>query len=37
MYLQHQAANSMVFSVGTIEDGDEPVIAERLREVLAAS
>lgn len=37
MYLQHQAANSMVFSVGTIEDGDEQVIAERLREVLTAS
>ena len=37
MYLQRQAPNSMVFSVETILDGDEPVIAERLREVLAAS
>jgi D-glucosaminate-6-phosphate ammonia-lyase len=37
MYLQRQAPNSMVFSVETILDGDEAAIAERLREVLAAS
>ena len=37
MYLQRQEENSMVFSVETIEDGDEQVIADRLKEVLAAS
>jgi L-seryl-tRNA(Ser) seleniumtransferase len=34
MYVQRQAANSMVFSVETIMDGDEAVIAEKLRAVL---
>jgi D-glucosaminate-6-phosphate ammonia-lyase len=37
MYLQRQETNSMVFSVETIVDGDEPVIAKRLGEVLASS
>jgi L-seryl-tRNA(Ser) seleniumtransferase len=36
MYFERQAANSMVFSVATIVDGDEPAIAERLRAVLGA-
>jgi L-seryl-tRNA(Ser) seleniumtransferase len=36
MYVQKQAANSMVFSVETIVDGDEPVIAERLNAVLSS-
>jgi D-glucosaminate-6-phosphate ammonia-lyase len=35
MYVQKQAAHSMVFSVETIADGDEPVIAARLQAVLA--
>jgi L-seryl-tRNA(Ser) seleniumtransferase len=35
MYFKQQAANSMLFSVETIEDGDEPLIAERLGAVLA--
>jgi hypothetical protein len=34
MYMQRQAANSMVFSVETIMDGDEEIIAERVAAVL---
>lgn len=37
MYVERQEANSMVFSVATIEDGDEPAIAERLRAVLTGN
>lgn len=37
MYVKRQEANSMVFSVATIEDGDEPAIAERLKAVLAGT
>ena len=35
MYVQEQAPNTMFFSVETIEDGDEPQIAQRLAAVLA--
>ena len=35
MYVQEQAPNTMFFSVETIEDGDEPLIAQRLAAVLA--
>lgn len=34
MYVKLQEPNSMVFSVETIEDGDEPLIAEALRAVV---
>jgi L-seryl-tRNA(Ser) seleniumtransferase len=34
MYAQQQATNSMIFSVETIDDGDEPVIAQCLAAVL---
>jgi D-glucosaminate-6-phosphate ammonia-lyase len=37
MYFEHQATNSMVFSIGTIMDGDELIVAERLRSVLIGS
>jgi hypothetical protein len=37
MYVKQQAASSMVFSVETIADGDEPAIAERLSAVLAGA
>lgn len=35
MYVKRQDPNSMIFSVETILDGDEPMIAKRLSEVLA--
>jgi L-seryl-tRNA(Ser) seleniumtransferase len=37
MYVKDQAADSMIFSVETIVDGDEAAIAERLAAVLAGS